>query len=70
MYGFGAGEAISPDGKQLTFNAELNLPDNPQQAASKLALVTLDEKLAVLLPPCFNPIPGWLQEAEMASPTR
>jgi eukaryotic-like serine/threonine-protein kinase len=42
MYGFGAGETISPDGKQLIFNAEVNLPDSPQQAASKLALVTLD----------------------------
>jgi eukaryotic-like serine/threonine-protein kinase len=42
MYGFGAGETISPDGKQLIFNAEVNLPESPQEAASKLALVTLD----------------------------
>ena len=42
MYGFGAGEAISPDGKQLVFNADVNAPDSPQGAVSKLALVTLD----------------------------
>jgi len=42
MYGFGAGEAISPDGKRLIFNADVNAPDSPQGAVSKLALVTLD----------------------------
>ena len=42
MYGFGAGEAVSPDGKRLIFNADVNAPDNPQEAVSKLALVTLD----------------------------
>jgi serine/threonine protein kinase len=42
MYGFGAGETISPDGKLLIFNAEVNRPESPQEAASKLALVTLD----------------------------
>ena len=42
MYGFGAGEAISPDGKRLIFNADVNAPDSPQGAMSKLALVTLD----------------------------
>ena len=41
MYAFGAGEAISPDGKRLIFNADVNVPDNPQIAQSKLALVTL-----------------------------
>jgi Tol biopolymer transport system component len=41
MYGFGAGEAISPDGKRLIFGADVNTPDNPQ-GVSKLALVTLD----------------------------
>jgi eukaryotic-like serine/threonine-protein kinase len=41
-YGSGAGEAISPDGKQLIFNADISFPDNPQQPVSKLALVTLD----------------------------
>lgn len=41
MYGLG-GEAISPDGKRLIFNADVNLPDSPQTALSKLALVTLD----------------------------
>ncbi len=39
MYGFGAGQAISLDGKQLIFNADIALPDKP---VSKLALVTLD----------------------------
>ena len=42
MYGFGAGEAISPDGKRLIFNADVNVADNQQAAASKLALVNLD----------------------------
>ena len=35
-------EAISPDGKRLIFNADVNAPDNPQMALSKLAVVTLD----------------------------
>ena len=42
MYGFGAGQAVSPDGRRLIFNADVNAPENPQGAASKLALVTLD----------------------------
>jgi Tol biopolymer transport system component len=42
MYGYGAGEAISPDGKRLIFNADISLPEGPQMAMSKLALVTLD----------------------------
>ncbi len=42
MYGFGAGEAISPDGKQLIFNADINAPDSPQGVVSKLASVSLD----------------------------
>jgi Tol biopolymer transport system component len=42
MYGFGAGQAISPDGKRLVFNADITLSDNPQSAVSKLALVPLD----------------------------
>ena len=41
MYGLG-GAAISPDGKRLIFNADVNLPDSPQTALSKLALVSLD----------------------------
>jgi Tol biopolymer transport system component len=45
MYGFGAGEAISPDGKRLIFNTDVSLPDSPQTAVSKLALVTLDSSL-------------------------
>ena len=42
MYGIGVGEALSPDGKQLIFNADVNSPDNPQAAASKLVVVTLE----------------------------
>ena len=42
MYGVGA-EAISPDGKWLIFNAELTVPESPQSAVSKLALVNLDD---------------------------
>jgi eukaryotic-like serine/threonine-protein kinase len=43
MFGGGAGQAISPDGKLLVFNADINSPDNPQAAAeSKLAIVNLD----------------------------
>jgi serine/threonine protein kinase len=54
MYSFGAGEAVSPDGKQLIFNADVNFPDSPQVAASKLALVALDsgsQSSPVLLKP-------------------
>jgi eukaryotic-like serine/threonine-protein kinase len=40
MYGMGTGEAISPDGKQLVFNADISLPNS--QAAGKLAVVSLD----------------------------
>jgi len=42
MYGFGAGEAISPDGKLLIFNADVNSADNSPGAVSRLALVTLN----------------------------
>jgi serine/threonine protein kinase/dipeptidyl aminopeptidase/acylaminoacyl peptidase len=42
MYGYGAGQAISPDGKQLVFNADVNAEDTPTGAASKLASVTLE----------------------------
>ncbi len=52
MYGMGAGQAISPDGKQLIFNADINNPKN--QAESKLAMVTLDsgsQSAPVLLQP-------------------
>lgn len=41
-YGFGGGEAISPDGKRLIFNTDISSADNPQTAVSKLASVTLD----------------------------
>jgi eukaryotic-like serine/threonine-protein kinase len=40
MYGMGGGEAISPDGTRLIFNADINNPKN--EAITKLALVTLD----------------------------
>jgi eukaryotic-like serine/threonine-protein kinase len=40
MYAFGAGEAISPDGKRLIFNADISGPNSV--AFSKLALLTLD----------------------------
>jgi eukaryotic-like serine/threonine-protein kinase len=40
MYGFGAGEAISPDGRRLIFNADISIPNSTP--LSKLALVTLD----------------------------
>ncbi|HKS72745.1 MAG TPA: protein kinase [Terriglobales bacterium] len=40
MYRFGAGDAISSDGKRLIFNADIGLPQGT--AVSKLALVTLD----------------------------
>jgi serine/threonine protein kinase len=52
MYGMGAGEAISPDGKLLIFNADINDPKN--EAISKLVLVTLDsgsKSAPVLLQP-------------------
>jgi eukaryotic-like serine/threonine-protein kinase len=54
MYGFGAGQAISPDGKQLIFNADVSINDNTQTAVSKLAVVTLDsssQSSPVLLKP-------------------
>jgi serine/threonine protein kinase len=40
MYAFGAGEAISPDGKQLIFNADISGPNSV--AFTKLARVALD----------------------------
>jgi serine/threonine protein kinase len=42
MFGFGAGEAISPDGTHLIVNADIAPPESPQNAVSKLALVALD----------------------------
>ena len=42
MFGGGVGFAISPDSKLLVFNADVNAPDNPQGAESKLAIVNLD----------------------------
>jgi Tol biopolymer transport system component len=42
MYGFGAGETISPDGKLLVFNAESTAPNDPQGVLNRLALVSLD----------------------------
>ena len=42
MFGGGVGFAISPDSKLLVFNADINAPDHPQTAESKLAIVNLD----------------------------
>jgi eukaryotic-like serine/threonine-protein kinase len=41
-YGDGAGQAISPDGKLLVFNAEISQPNQSQSAVTKLAIVSLD----------------------------
>jgi serine/threonine protein kinase len=41
-YGIGAGSTISPDGKLLAFDAEATVPNQPQSAISKLAIVHLD----------------------------
>ncbi len=54
MYGFGAGEAISPDGKLLIFNADISGPNSV--ALSKLALVTLDSS-SQSSPTLFQPDP-------------
>jgi serine/threonine protein kinase/Tol biopolymer transport system component len=61
MYGFGAGDAVSPDGKRLIFNAEVNAPESPQGVVSKLALVTLDagpQSSPLLLQPDPRMAPG------------
>jgi eukaryotic-like serine/threonine-protein kinase len=42
MFGGGAGLAISPDGRLLVFNADINTPNGPQAAASKLGIVDLE----------------------------
>ena len=61
MYGYGAGQAISPDGKRLAFNADVNAQDTPTGAASKLALVTLDSSA--------QPSPVFLQpDSRIANP--
>jgi serine/threonine protein kinase len=54
MYGFGAGEAISPDGKRLIFDADISGPNSV--ALSKLALVTLDSS-SQSAPILFQPDP-------------
>jgi eukaryotic-like serine/threonine-protein kinase len=41
MYGFGAGQALSPDGNVLVFNAEISSPET-QAALSKFAVVELE----------------------------
>jgi serine/threonine protein kinase len=41
-FGVSAGEAISPDGKWLAFNAELTNPEDPQTLVSKLAVSNLE----------------------------
>ncbi len=52
MYGIG-GDAVSPDGKQLVFAGDMNMPDDPQSAVSKLAVVGLvsNSKSPLLLQP-------------------
>jgi serine/threonine protein kinase len=42
LYGIGVGVAISPDGKLLALDADVNAPDHPDVALSELALVNLD----------------------------
>lgn len=42
MYAIGAGIAVSPDGKRLAFNADLNEGNGSQVATTKLAVVDLD----------------------------
>jgi serine/threonine protein kinase len=44
MYGLGAGETISPDGRLLVFDSEATAPDNPQSVLNQLALVDLNAK--------------------------
>jgi serine/threonine protein kinase/Tol biopolymer transport system component len=53
-YGFGAGEAISPDGKRLIFNMDISGPNSV--ALSKLALVNLDSS-SQSFPILFQPDP-------------
>jgi serine/threonine protein kinase/Tol biopolymer transport system component len=54
MYAFGAGEAISPDGKRLIFNADISGPNSV--AFSKLASVPLDSS-SQPAPILFQPDP-------------
>ena len=42
VYAVGTGIAISPDGKQLVFNADLTKVDAPESAETKLAVIDLD----------------------------
>jgi serine/threonine protein kinase len=42
MYGLGAGQAVSPDGKLLVFGADVSSQDATQSALSKLAFVNLE----------------------------
>ena len=60
MYALG-GEAISPDGKRLIFDADVSLPESPQTALSKLALVTLDS-LSLSPPLLLQPDPRMATE--------
>ncbi len=47
MFGGGAGLAISPDGKLLVFNADINMTENSQASAvSRLAIVNLESPSA------------------------
>jgi Tol biopolymer transport system component len=54
MFRVSAGEAISPDGKWLAFNADLTNPDDPQTVILKLALSNLESPST---PRLFSPDP-------------
>ena len=54
MLGVPAGEAISPDGKWLAFNADLTNPEDPQAIVLKLALSNLESPST---PRLFSPDP-------------
>ena len=58
MYGFGAGEAISPDGKRLIFNADINAPENSASGREQIGAGNPGLKLRSPLPSCSNPIHG------------
>jgi serine/threonine protein kinase len=61
MYGMGA-EAISPDGKRLVFEAEINVPDGPRPAEDRLAIVNLDSG-SQTSPPLLEPDPRIAESA-------
>jgi len=56
MYGLGSGHAISPDGTKMVLNADVSVPEDPQAAVSKLAIVDLGTS-APSQPRVFAPDP-------------